>query len=150
MNVADVSVQWVRVSGPRLVLVVTLGLSACAPPAPHPEIPAAESVIAAEATFGDTLCRRIDAPSALTALVDFLAATDTGWQPFWGDPIEPQVKVELLGEAGTGTSFGLADAQFLARVDDAPAFRAASESEARRFIELLGGVPVGQPENPCH
>lgn len=100
----------------------------------------------AEARLGGG-CRAVD---DLEPLLTFLEGIPADWQAFWKEPPSSPFLLTLAREGTPRLRVGVTDGTMIVeRAGGSPRFRAVSEAEASRLVQLVGGVPLGDQLDSC-
>jgi hypothetical protein len=108
-----------------------------------------DEVIAVEATFGGTWCRRIEDPAVVAELVSARRELEGGFQAAWTPLPEPGLYLVFLGTGGELQRLGVGDGQAQTLADGRQLFQPIDGATAARLVDLAGGPPVGPPDRPC-
>ena len=72
------------------------------------------------------------------------------WQAFWKEPPSSPFLLTLASAGAPRLRVGVTDGSMIVeRAGASPRFRAVSEAEASRLVELVGGVPLGDELAEC-
>lgn len=119
-------------------------LVGCAPPAS--EVLVLDGIDLAEVRLGGG-CRTV---AELAPLIEYLEEIPADWQAFWKEPPSSPFLLTLASDRTPRLRVGITDGSMIVeRAGASPRFRAVSEAEASRLVELVGGVPLGDELESC-
>lgn len=109
----------------------------------------AVDVLAVEASFGGSWCRRIEDAATVEALATARGDLERGWRRSWTPLATPSLELVFVGAEGELGRLGIGGGQAQTTADGRQVFQPIDDRAAARFVALAGGPPVGPPDRPC-
>lgn len=106
-------------------------------------------VLAVEASFGGSWCRRIEDAATIEALATARGDLERGWRRSWTPLATPSLELVFVGAEGELGRLGIGGGQAQTTADGRQVFQPIDDRAAARFVALAGGPPLGPPDRPC-